>query len=225
MRKVWISQEGLKTIACLCMLLDHIGTVLFSNVGLRIAGRLAFPVYCFLLTEGAAHTKNPRRYGLRLLIGALISELPYDLLFFDGLSWEKQNVMVTLLLGLWMINGLQKAEKSWQKLLLIAAFALIAEAVCADYGAVGVLMIALFALTRDRAVQAAALALTGLLSSGLSVTVFGLDLPIQLFGVLAMVPIGLYAGQKRTSSRGLQWAFYLFYPAHLLALWMILALQ
>ena len=79
--KKGISQEGLKILACLTMLLDHIGAVFVRGYTLRIIGRIAFPIYCFLLVEGVLHTKNPRRYGLRLGIGLLLSEIPFDLLF------------------------------------------------------------------------------------------------------------------------------------------------
>ena len=60
MRK-FLSQEWLKVIACFTMLADHIGAVFFPRLyWLRIVGRLAFPIYCFLLAEGAAHTGNPK---------------------------------------------------------------------------------------------------------------------------------------------------------------------
>ena len=86
MQKRGLSQEGLKLIACATMLLDHIGAVIvmdcFENATganksalldlyemLRMVGRLAFPIYCFLLVEGSTYTRNSKRYGMRLLIG------------------------------------------------------------------------------------------------------------------------------------------------------------
>ena len=88
MKKRDISQEGLKLIACVSMLADHVGAVFFPGSILRFMGRLAFPIYCFLLTEGACHTRNPKRYALRLLSGILLSELPYDVLFYGG--WKAE---------------------------------------------------------------------------------------------------------------------------------------
>ena len=99
-RKFGLSQEGLKLIACVTMLIDHIGAVFFPYaIGLRIIGRISFPIYCFLLAEGVHHTRSPLKYGLRLLLVAVISELPYDFLFYGRFTWLRNSVMVTLLLG------------------------------------------------------------------------------------------------------------------------------
>lgn len=86
MPKRGLSQETLKIIACVTMLLDHIGATFCPGIGLRIVGRIAFPIYCFLLAEGVHYTHSPKKYGLRLLIGALLSEIPFDLLFFGELT-------------------------------------------------------------------------------------------------------------------------------------------
>ncbi|MBR1523666.1 MAG: TraX protein, partial [Lachnospiraceae bacterium] len=70
---------ALKLIAVISMLIDHTGDVLFpGTMWLRYIGRLAFPIYCFLLVEGFFHTKDLRRYMFRLLLFGLISEIPFD---------------------------------------------------------------------------------------------------------------------------------------------------
>ena len=77
MEKHGLSQEGLKLFACVVMLIDHVGAVLFpQHFWMREVGRLAFPIFCFLLSEGVHYTRSPGRYVLRLTIGAAISELP-----------------------------------------------------------------------------------------------------------------------------------------------------
>ena len=106
-----LSQETLKLIACLTMLLDHIGAVFMPGSVLRDIGRLSFPIFCFLLSEGVFHTRDPRKYALRLTLGMFLAELPFDFAFYGGIHWGHQNVMLTRLLGflaLWAGKGLQR---------------------------------------------------------------------------------------------------------------------
>ena len=213
-----LPQEGLKLIACVTMLLDHIGASIYRSTALRIIGRLSFPIYCFLLAEGIRRTRDPKKYLLRLGLGALLSELPFDLLFYGGLTLRSQNVMLTLFLGAAMLLAMQKYSKPPIRLLLIGAFCLLAELLNTDYGGKGILLIALFGLTDRLPIHLAGLVLISLLSSFGRIRLLGLPVPIQLFGVLAMIPIGLYNGRKLTGSRPVQWSFYLFYPVHMLLL-------
>lgn len=232
-RKIGISQEVLKIIACATMLIDHFGAAIVPYLPLanmetiyyicRGIGRIAFPIYCFLLVEGMRHTRNPKKYILRLGVGILLAELPFDILFEGGISWASQSVMVTLTLGAMMLLCMQKTDKKWLKILLVVPFAILAELAKCDYGSGGIVMIAVFALFDRLSLQTVALFLVNwqLLPSA-AVLVFGIVVIIQLFAVLAMVPIALYSGKKLTHSRAVQWGFYLFYPVHLLVLWMIL---
>ena len=111
-----LSGSVLKLIAVFSMLVDHTAAALLYSPSLpplfqigshpitlyslmRGFGRLAFPLYCFLLVEGFSHTKNALRYGKRLLFFALISEIPWNLAFHNSLFYRKQNVYFTLFLG------------------------------------------------------------------------------------------------------------------------------
>ena len=166
-----LSQEALKVIACVTMFLDHFGAmctpatdvaffqmisargVLFISVELyyilRCIGRLAFPIYCFLLAEGAHYTRYPKKYALRLGIGMLLAEVPFDCAFFGGFTWEHQSVMVTLLLGFAAIRLMKETDNVLLKIVAVAPFVLAAEWLRTDYGGHGVAMMAMFALTRD----------------------------------------------------------------------------
>lgn len=233
-QKIGPSQEGLKGIACVTMLMDHIGATLVYDMywaaagagqnekaqtlyyiyfALRIIGRIAFPIYCFLLAEGAYHTRNPKKYALRLLIGMVLAEIPFDMALFGELTWEHQSVMVTLLLGYGAIYLSQRAKGYW-KILIYIPFAILAQWLNTDYGAMGVAMIALFALTREvdhkRFFQVVGMVILCMTSGG-----------IELFAVLAMIPISVYHGRKLTHSKPVLWLFYLFYPVHLLVLWLV----
>lgn len=223
MKKRGLSQETLKVIACITMLVDHIGAILVpENLNLRIVGRIAFPIYCFLLSEGAAYTRDPKKYGLRLLIGAVLSEIPFDLALYGELTWEHQSVMITLLLGFAMIQCRQKVKGFWMAPVILG-FMLAAELLGTDYGAAGIAVIALFVFTREMPgavlIQTLGLVLIGL--DSVKLPLGGIYIPCQLYAVAAMVPIWLYHGRKATHGKAVQWAFYLFYPAHLLILWIV----
>lgn len=238
-----LSQEGLKTVACVSMLIDHIGAILVLNCYyqaapaeraawlelyelLRVIGRLAFPIYCFLLVEGTFHTKNPTRYGLRLLLAALLAELPFDLAFSGAVDWQSQSVMVTLLLGFLLLEAMKKLPHLLLKLLAVLPFAAAADYLGTDYGAKGILVIALFAFTRElpHSLLWQFLGLWFIFSPGhlmLLNWLAGGGVEIQEMAILAVMPIALYSGRKATQSTALQWAFYLFYPVHLLILYLI----
>ena len=227
MNKKIFSQEALKIIACLTMLIDHIGAIFLPAAQwyypMRVIGRLAFPIYCFLLAEGVAHTKNPMKYGLRLFIGILLAELPFDLAFYGGFSWAGQSVMVTLFIGFVMALVMQKMERA--KLAAVIIFAVLAELLRTDYGAWGVGMIALFVLTRGRQdrniLQTLMLAVICWMMDSMRVPIFGIRVPIEMFALLALIPIFCYSGRKTTHGRAVQTAFYLFYPVHLLVLYLL----
>lgn len=232
-----IPQEVLKLIACITMLIDHIGAALLPELRfLRIIGRLAFPIYCFLLAEGMRRTRSPYKYLLRLFIGILLAELPFDYLFFGGFTWEHQSVMVTLFLGGTMLLCMTKTGNIGFKLFLTLPFAFLAEICCCDYGGYGILLMAVFGIVPSFPGQLACVLLLSLAKDGEYIAnslvyfpgwpredaigyILSVQPPIQSLCTFAMVPIGLYSGQKLTHSRLAQTVFYLFYPLHLAALW------
>ncbi len=222
-------QEDLKIIACFCMLIDHIGVVFFPNADfLRIIGRIAFPLYCFLLTEGFAHTSSKPKYALRLALAALLSEIPYDLAKFGQLNPGRSSVMVTLLMGfaaMWLAEQAEVSLKGAVAATLMIVCVLAADRVHSDYGSRGVLMVLAFAATAEiprkdfRRVP-----LIGLLCfriHGYMVDFFGISVPIELFGMLSLPLIACYNGKKRSHSAAVSRIFYGFYPGHLLVLYLI----
>ena len=152
MRK--LSQTGLKLIAVITMLLDHLGSVFIHQprivfYGLRAIGRISFPIYCFLITEGVAHTKNPWKYLLRLAILAVLAEPVFDLAFYGQLTWDKQSVMVTLFLGALMCILIKRLPKLWMKPFVVIPFYFLTPFLHSDYGNKGILIIAVFMLTQE----------------------------------------------------------------------------
>lgn len=236
--KKGLSQETLKIIACVTMLIDHIGAALvipsvgsagyfttaWVHVIMRCIGRISFPIFCFLLAEGAYHTQNPKKYALRLAVGMVLSEIPFDMVFFGGMTWDHQSVMVTLLLGLGMIEAMKRSSHLW-KLLWIIPFYIAAEWLHTDYAGEGILIIAVFALSKgmkyEKLVRLAAMVLV--LWDNMGFYHWGLEAPIYYnrWRTLAAVPIFCYDGRKLTKNKTLQTAFYLFYPVHLAVLLLI----
>ena len=226
MKKQGLSQEWLKLTACATMLVDHVGAVLLPQyIWLRVLGRIAFPIYCFLLAEGIHYTKNPKKYGLRLGIGVILSELPFDLALFGGTTLYYQSVMLTLLIGFLMAMCMKWVKYPMLKVLLVIPFALAAEWLRTDYGGMGVVLVALFVLTRELPhqclIQALGMIAIFYLMDSYVMAIGGINIPIEMFALLSLLPIGLYSGRKSMDSRVLQWGFYLFYPAHLTVLYLI----
>ena len=194
-----LSGTALKYIACITMLIDHIGascieagillpalaagaascggipvsTLLAADRVLRYIGRLAFPIFCFLAVEGFLHTHDVKKYVRRLLLFGLLSEVPFDLAFFrTPFAPQHQNVYWTLALGVLAMAGLKRFEKE--------------------------------NLTRaDRKRQCLAGALLFL---------------FELTAPLAFVLVWFYNGQRGACSPLQKKAFYWFYPVHLLVL-------
>jgi len=180
---------------------------------MRSIGRIAFPIYCFLLVEGFTRTKNIYKYLLRMFLLALISEIPFNLAFSGGIFYpEYQNVMFTLFLGLlamyfsqWVEAGTKKKRIRYALILSIWAVGMItAEGLSSDYGAKGMVCIGvLYVLRHVKEMQ--------LLGGALS---FVWELPAPL----AFVFIAFYSGKK---GRPMKFFFYSFYPLHLLILYWI----
>jgi hypothetical protein len=246
-----ISGFTLKMVAVISMLIDHIGaTVLerilmtagaagFSIVNahwqefyilymvLRGIGRLAFPIYCFLIVEGFVHTRSVAKYAARLFVFALLSEVPFDLAFNKGL-WDMSynNVFFTLFLGLLVIWGIRYVDRkiacenedgsishgklllrSILNMLLIFAGMALAELVLkCDYGAAGILAIVVLYLMRSHP------------KTAVLVTVVLLTVLCSELEIVALLDVLLIAGYNGTRGRKMKYFFYAFYPVHLLIL-------
>ena len=212
---------ALKLIAVISMLIDHTGDVLYpGKLQLRCIGRLAFPLYCFLLVEGFLHTRDLKRYIFRLFIFGIISEIPFDLAFYGRvMDASHQNVFWTLLLGILAISlmSMIECDNMYLKYLLQAVsavpFGIAAQLLHTDYRWIGVGLISSMYIFHDIET------LKVLCGAVLLLPVFTNE--IEYFGLLSYVPMHFYNGKRGGMSPMLKWAFYLFYPAHLLILAMI----
>ena len=215
-----ISAAALKWIALVTMTVDHFAAsglyhqfALGGEIGymvLRCIGRLAFPIYCFLLTEGYRHTRSRERYAMRLGVFALLSEVPFDLAS-SGAVWNvwHQNVFFTLLLGLLALllaDPLYEKGEQRKAFCIELGFALAAELLQTDYGFFGVAVIAAMHFLREREVEK--YLITGGLLMGAGT--------LEVAALPAFWLMHRYDGQQGRQPKALRWLFYWYYPLHLL---------
>ena len=198
---------------------------------MRQVGRLAFPIYCFLIVEGFFHTRSVRKYCERMFLFALVSEFPFDYALKASVPfWRKQNVFFTLFIGLLVVHamdsiaaqgGAESVRKGSGKIRqlpalyfafcnagLVCAAAALAYFMKTDYNAVGVLAVCAMYLLRRFPIGRIVGTCVILLASSVR----------EVFALGAVLPISLYNGQR---GRQLKYFFYLAYPVHLMILWLL----
>jgi hypothetical protein len=212
MRGQCLSGSSLKVIAIVTMVIDHTSCYFVSDGWkyecMRGIGRIAFPIFAFLIAEGYRHTRRKWDYGRNLLIFAFISEIPWMLLHTDG----SHNVLFTLLAGFCCIVILDKLRSHKVMLiLLVLLIAFSASVLNSDYGIQGVALILIFYLLKDK-----------LLLQLLFILPLFYDFhPLGILASLGM--LNLY-NEERGFIKGpySKYLFYAFYPCHLMAIWALL---
>ncbi len=226
-----MSNFVLKIIACTAMFLGHIP---FAESALAIPcifiGRLAFPIFAFLLSEGYVYTKNYNKYLKRLLVLAFISQIPAYLLFFNDFSTLYLNIFFTLALGLLAIRVFDKIKNKFFSYLIIFLLVVVAEVSGCDFGGIGVLMILFFYIAKSHGrffLVVSQLCLMFLLFAD-DYAVYPLTLArlyyitIQLiFTIASLIFINLYNGKLGKTNQKNKLLFYFFYPIHLVLLCLI----
>jgi len=234
------TSASLHIMAMLFMLCDHLwATVVPGNDWLTCVGRAAFPIFAFLAVEGYFHTGSLKKYVGRLLLTAVISELPFNLMMGSSLLYPMhQNVIWTLLLGIAAIHLNEKAKaggRRWVRVLTAAGTILFAFILglltMVDYLHAGVLTVLVFYFFRGRKWWQLLAQLVCLYYLNVEV-LSGFAYEITLFGetrylvrqglaLLALVPIWLYKGKQGHHSKAFRSLCYGFYPAHMLVLSLI----
>jgi hypothetical protein len=210
-----LTSNQLKLLAMLTMTLDHIGVQMFPGVlWLRIVGRLAFPIYAYMIAEGCAHTRNRRKYLLQMAGLALLCQLVY----FFAMGSLFQCILVTFTLSILLIYACDTGSRPLTALALLGvAFVTVAlprllpgTDFAIDYGFFGVLVpvAAYLGKTHREKLLFTASALVALAWS-----VGG----IQWYSLAALLPLALYNGNR--GKRRMEWLFYLYYPLHLAAIY------
>ena len=241
--KEGIPGSTLKIIAIVSMLIDHIAAIIlndylmqnidllqstqvpkhllvayYTTFAMRCIGRLAFPLFCFLLIEGYVHTHNKWKYAGRLFLFAIISEIPFDIANKQViLEFTYQNVFFTLCIGLVVIILYEEITKRFEaskiKVVLLQSLVMVAGILLAlllktDYNCIGVLtIITMYHFRHNRKKE--------ILFGSIALIMVGI---IEILA-LAIIPLVTRYNGKRGIR--LKYVFYLFYPVHLLLLSLI----
>lgn len=240
-REISLTGNMLKIVAAISMLIDHIGVMLIQNGKLygydnalyqnaislpeardwliiyrlcRIVGRIAFPVFAFLIVEGFRRTSNRFKYAIRLLILALISEIPFNLMVFNRyICFDTQNVVFTYFIGLLMLAAISRMND--MPMPVSAVIAVVAGVICyflkTDYAIEGIILMYIFYIFRHDINVKCALAVIICFIYSFKNN-FGM-------GILA-VPF-IYFYNDRRGELDLKQFFYVFFPIHMLVLYAI----
>lgn len=220
------------------MLIDHIALFFLPHGGdapfslsalyfiMRFIGRITGPVMIFFLTEGFIHTSSKQKYGIRLLVFGLISQIPYALSHYNKLLVPDFNVMITLAVIFLML--LTSERISDHTLNTAAVFAMIMMTFCCDWGVFGPFMAWLFYRYRDDRKMQLRMYFTLCTIQVVSAIVFlakngfGWYRELWQTGVFLVIPIlNIYNGKRGSGSAVNKWIFYIIYPLHLLIIWLI----
>ena len=214
-----LTGNQLKIIALIAMTCDHVGLQLFPDVlFLRIIGRLALPIFAYMIAEGCRYTRSPKKYLLTILGVAVLCQVVY----FAAMGSLYQCILVTFTLSILLIQSLDRArnQEDHQTAVTTALIWAGVVFVCVglpllldhtdfaiDYGLWGVLLPVLIYLGRD---QKEKLLLTG---AGLVLLALSFTGMTQWFSLLTLPLLALYNGQR--GKRKMKYFFYVYYPLHL----------
>ncbi len=215
----------LKITAAVSMVFDHAGDIFAPGLMWpRMIGRLAMPLFSFCIAEGYIHTRDRNRYLRRIGISALVSEVPFDLAFEGRISLNHQNIMLTYFLSVLALKlfdyirgeraestGKYSARRTALGTLAVIGMAAAALAVRADYTLFAVIAVFLFYVLKDRKHCLRVCAGAGFLAVTRTMGYYCTT-------GLSIIPLLLYSGKR---GRRFRRFFYLFYPGHLLVLYLL----
>ena len=224
--KFGLTNNQLKIIAMVSMLLDHVGLVLFPDVMIfRYIGRLAFPIFAYMIAEGCRYTKNRAKY-LGMIAGMAVI---FQAVYFVAMQSLYQGILVTFSLAIitiYSIDGILHAKKFWGRLAGIGALAFVATFVFVlpllltgtdfdlDYGAWGILLPIIVYFAPKRAWRVGGTAVL-LLIRAIHYTFWGV--PMQWWSLVSVPLLALY-NEKRGRAK-MKYVFYIFYPVHLVIIY------
>ncbi len=209
----------LKIVAIISMFADHLSYALPQRVpALNAVGRIAFPLFAFQIAQGCRYTRNFNAFALRLAVFAIISQYPFSLLMrMTGGAQTTLNIFFTLFIGVMLIRAYMLIPCKPAAVIAVVLGACVADLIKTDYGAWGVLLIFLLFLAGDNKLhQVLAVLFMAVIKYSNTFVVSGVIQANPVAFLTSILFIMMFNGQKGAS---LKYAFYVFYPAHLLLLY------
>ncbi len=216
----------LKLIGLCSMFCDHLGDATLGYFSYyNLIGRIAFPIFAFQIAQGYIHTKDLKKYIFRLLIFAIISQIPFMLFTSTFSASLSLNIGFTMILGVLAILSFDKIKNKYLGLSICVLISAIAQIIRVDYGAFGVTIILLFYIFRQNKLWlnisvASCIIINYVIRYMLDTTIsfYSYYLPIIICCCISLMLIALYNGKRGPNAKYL---FYVFYPAHLLFLYFL----
>ena len=230
-----LSGNTLKIFAAVIMVIDHVGMMFFpSKMIFRIIGRVAFPIFAFMIAEGARYTKCKWKYFATMASLAVICQV----CFYVFTHSTVMSILVTFSISLLILFALQDFKKklfdseamNWSKVLSLAVFVgtvviafIFTRRFSIDYGFEGCILPTFASLLDFRGIEVGN-RLRRLDNLTLRISVFGIGLLLtslslgylQIYSLFALIPLLLYSGERGRYK--MKYFFYLFYPLHLVVL-------
>ncbi|OOB76810.1 MAG: hypothetical protein BEN19_03975 [Epulopiscium sp. Nuni2H_MBin003] len=239
------TREGIKIVAMVCMLIDHVGLTGLAGehwLVCRMLGRIAFPIFSYQLASGYIYTSNKQQYIKTIAIFAVISEIPYNLFFGGIINPFYQSIMLTLLISIIGISIIDKwcnfnahlLKSTIIMLLVLMIFGTLGTLTFVDYGQMGVISTILLYVGMQQpnkyiksTIIFAIICWANLSIGGLQIIILNREVALQSFAVLSLlfiIPYILQGEQKilqGNKAKVFKYVSYWFYPVHLLILSMI----
>lgn len=225
-----MSSFALHIIAMIFMLCDHMWATILDYEWLTCIGRIAFPIFAFLITEGYIHTSNINKYIKRMMIFAIITEIPFNLMVSASPIYPfHQNVLWTFVISLLTLKYLNfdNTKNIFKSILIIILAIIIATITMCDYFGAGVMMVVGFYIFRkSKLLQLLMMIYVNMIliqgySYPIDIAGYTYYFPQQGFAVLSLIFIWLYNGKQGYHAKWFKIFCYAFYPLHMLILYIL----
>ena len=225
-----MSSFALHIIAMIFMLCDHMWATILDYEWLTCIGRIAFPIFAFLITEGYIHTSNINKYIKRMVIFAIITEIPFNLMVSASPIYPfHQNVLWTFVISLLTLKYLNfdNTKNIFKSIIIIILAIIIATITMCDYFGAGVMMVVGFYIFRkSKLLQLLMMIYVNMIliqgySYPIDIAGYTYYFPQQGFAVLSLIFIWLYNGKQGYHAKWFKIFCYAFYPLHMLILYLL----